>query len=121
MEAANFAQSKVDGHQRRDDLNGQFGRFFTSISSNGTASPIIWAISRPVSPGADLGIYAFNPESGGNKFTVLFKAHAGPWPNYNGDANLVPVVANGKVYVASYQQLEILGLKQGKSQTQPRK
>jgi hypothetical protein len=100
---------------------GQFPGFFTSISSNGTASPIIWAISRPVSPGADLGIYAFNPESGGNKMTVSFKAHVGPWPNYNGDANLVPVVANGKVYVASYQQLEILGLKQGKSQTQPRK
>jgi len=101
--------------------SGQFGGFFTSISSNGTASPIIWAISRPVSPGADLGIYAFNPESGGSKMTALFKAHVGPWPNYNGDANLVPVVANGKVYVASYQQLEILGLKQGKSQTQPRK
>src|SRR5580698_9202736 len=48
--------------------------FFTSISSNGTASPIIWALSRPVSPGADLGIYAFNPESGGNKMTVSFKA-----------------------------------------------
>jgi hypothetical protein len=101
--------------------SGQFPGFFTSVSSNGTASPIIWAISRPVSPGANIGLYAFNPESGGNKFTVLFKAHAGPWPNYNGDANLVPVVANGKVYVASYQQLEILGLKQGKSQTQPRK
>lgn len=95
--------------------SGQFGGFFTSVSSNGTASPIIWAVSRPVSPGADLGIYAFNPESGGNKMTVLFKAHAGPWPNYNGDANLVPVVANGKVYVASYQQLQILGLKQGKN------
>ncbi len=100
---------------------GQFPGFFTSVSSNGTANPIIWAISRPVSPGADLGIYAFNPEPVGNKLTTLFKAHAGPWPNYNGDANLVPVVANGKVYVASYQQLEILGLKQGKSQTQPRK
>jgi hypothetical protein len=100
---------------------GQFPGFFTSVSSDGTANPIIWAISRPISPGADLGIYAFNPESGGNKFTVLFKAHAGPWPYYQGDANLIPVVANGKVYVASYQQLEILGLKQGKSQTQPRK
>jgi hypothetical protein len=100
---------------------GQFPGFFTSVSSNGTASPIIWAISRPVSPGADLGIYAFNPEPVGNKLTTLFKAHAGPWPNYQGDANLVPVVANGKVYVASYQQLEILGLKQGKNQVQPRK
>jgi hypothetical protein len=100
---------------------GQFPGFFTSVSSNGTASPIIWAISRPLSPGANIGLYAFNPESSGDKFTVLFKAHAGPWPNYQGDANLVPVVANGKVYVASYQQLEILGLKQGKNQTQPRK
>ena len=42
----------------------------------------------------------------------LFKGVAGAWPNLGGDANLVPVVANGLVFVASNQQLQIFGLKQ---------
>jgi len=44
---------------------GQDGGFFTSVSSNGTASPIIWALARPTAqmPPSML-LYAFNPESG---------------------------------------------------------
>jgi len=42
--------------------------------------------------------------------TQLFHGVAGIWPNVNGNSNLVPVVANGKVYVASYRQLRIFGL-----------
>jgi hypothetical protein len=92
---------------------GQDPGFLTSVSSNGTASPIIWALSRPVSQQADnIGLYAFNPESGGSTMALLYKNHAGTWPNLTGNANLVPVVANGKVYVASYKQLQIFGLKQ---------
>jgi hypothetical protein len=86
--------------------------FFTSISSNGTANPIIWAISRPAttSNGAPISLYAFNPESGGGTMSQLFNATAGAWPNTTGNANLVPVVANGLVFVASHQQLQIFGL-----------
>jgi hypothetical protein len=86
--------------------------FFTSISSNGTANPIIWAISRPApnNNGAPISLYAFNPESGGSTMTQLFHATAGAWPNTGGNANLVPVVANGLVFVASNQQLQIFGL-----------
>jgi len=86
--------------------------FFTSISSNGTANPIIWALSRPAtsSNGAPISLYAFNPESGGGTMSQLFKATAGAWPNTGGNANLVPVVANGLVFVASHQQLQIFGL-----------
>jgi hypothetical protein len=40
----------------------------------------------------------------------LFKGTAGAWPNLGGDANLVPVVANGLVFVASNQQLQVFGL-----------
>jgi hypothetical protein len=95
--------------------SGQNGGFFTSVSSNGTASPIIWALSRPVSQQADsIGLYAFNPESGSTKLTPLFKISAGAWPNQGGDSNLVPVVANGKVYVATNKQLQIFGLTQQK-------
>jgi len=86
--------------------------FFTSISSNGTANPIIWALSRPASNsnGSPISLYAFNPDSGGSTMTQLFQATAGAWPNTTGNANLVPVVANGLVFVASHQQLQIFGL-----------
>lgn len=86
--------------------------FFTSISSNGTASPIIWALSRPATKGkgAPISLYAFDPESGSGTMTKLFEATAGAWPNTGGNANLVPVVANGQVFVASNKQLQIFGL-----------
>jgi len=38
---------------------------------------------------------------------------AGYWPLTGANANLVPVVTNGKVYVGSYKQLAIFGLKTG--------
>jgi hypothetical protein len=44
--------------------------------------------------------------------TTLFHANAGLWPNQGGDSNQVPMIANGKVYVASNKQLRIFGLKQ---------
>jgi hypothetical protein len=37
----------------------------------------------------------------------------GSWPNIGGNANIVPTVANGRVYVASWRQLTILSLKEG--------
>jgi len=97
---------------------GQFPGFFTSISSNGQANPIIWALSRPPnsSPNQPIVLYAFNPDSvSGTTMQLLVKTVAGNWPNLNGDANLVPVVANGKVYVASNKQLRIFGLVGGKA------
>jgi hypothetical protein len=90
---------------------GQDGGFFTSVSSNGRANPIIWAVSRPVSKtSTGINLFAFNPESGGSTMTQLFIASAGTWPNLGGNANIVPVVANGKVFVASYKELRIFGL-----------
>jgi hypothetical protein len=86
--------------------------FFTSVSSNGTANPIIWALSRPVSSqNNSISLYAFNPESTGASLAPIFKITAGAWPNLGGNSNLVPVVANGKVYVASNKELKIFGLK----------
>jgi len=94
---------------------GQDGGFFTSVSSNGTASPIIWVLTRPLGGGATaLGLYAFNPESG-KTMTQIFHSNAGAWPNLGGNSNQAPVVANGKVYVASNKQLQIFGLKQAKN------
>jgi len=86
--------------------------FFTSISSNGTSTPIIWALSRPSTSnnGAPISLYAFDPDSGGGSMNKLFTSPAGNWPNTGGNANLVPTVANGQVYVASNKQLQIFGL-----------
>ncbi len=87
--------------------------FFTSISSNGTANPIIWALSRPTSgTGNPLYLFAFNPESvTKSSMKQLTKLVGGQWPNKGGNANLVPVVANGEVFVASHNQLRIFGIK----------
>jgi hypothetical protein len=59
-----------------------------------------------------LSLYAFNPDGGKKKITVkqIFRMRAGAWPNLGGNANLVPVVANGQVFVASNKQLQIFGL-----------
>jgi hypothetical protein len=96
--------------------SGQNGGFFTSVSSNGSSNTIIWALPRPVSKTSNgVTLYAINPDAGGKTMKMLFHANAGAWPNYNGDINQVPVVANGKVYVATNKQLKIFGLTSGKN------
>ncbi|HUO13475.1 MAG TPA: hypothetical protein VMX38_00700 [Verrucomicrobiae bacterium] len=93
--------------------DGQDPGFFTSISSNGSSNAIVWAVSRPISTQKPrIYLYAFNPDSGG-LMTQLFKSFAGAWPNVGGNSNLVPVVANGEVFVASNKQLQAFGLTSG--------
>jgi len=89
---------------------GQDSGFFTTVSSNGTSNPVICALSRPTSTDLSVYLYAFNPDSG-TPMKTLFKGAAGTWPNLTGNANLVPVVANGQVLVASNKQLQIFGLR----------
>ncbi len=86
--------------------------FFTAISSNGTANPIVWAVSRPVnSTSTAIRLSAFDPNSLKNgTMKQLFRTTAGVWPNLGGNSNLAPVVANGQVFVASHKQLRIFGL-----------
>jgi hypothetical protein len=86
--------------------------FFTTVSSKGTAAgtQIIWAIGRPVNTSpANVTLYAFNATPARGTFTKIFSGVAGTWPN-GGFANLVPVVANGHVFVASNRHLAIFGL-----------
>ena len=85
--------------------------FFTAISSNGTANPLIWAVSHPASgtAGAPLYLYAFNPESvSAGTMHQVRKIAAGT----GNPPNLVPTVANGEVFVASSGELKIFGLKE---------
>jgi Repeat of unknown function (DUF346) len=91
--------------------SGQDAGFLTSVSSNGQVpgSAIIWAVARPTNANpANVTLYALDAGNG----ATLFSGTAGTWPNVNGNANLVPVVANGKVYVASFKRLTIFGLGQ---------
>jgi hypothetical protein len=87
------------------------GGFFTSVSSNGYQNAIIWAVIQSQDT-TELTLYAYDPVTA----SVAFSAAAGTWPNAAiAKANIVPVVANGHVYVASYRQLTIWGLTQGAS------
>jgi hypothetical protein len=96
-------------------LNGdQLPGFFTSISSNGTSNPIIWALSRSVQASSQIYLYAFNPEAGGQNMVTLYSVAANTWPFKGANSNTVPVVANGQVYVAGYKRLAVFGLKSGK-------
>jgi hypothetical protein len=86
------------------------------VSSNRTqaGSAIIWAIGRPTSSPV-LTLYAFAATESGGTYTQLYSAPAGVWPVPH-DADTVPVVANGKVYVASYKMLAIFGVPGGGGQ-----
>jgi hypothetical protein len=86
--------------------------FFTSISSNGDddMSAVIWAVSRPDGTAQhNISLFAFDARRGGS----LMSGHAGKWPNTGGNSNIVPTVANGKVYVAAFKTLDIFGLSSG--------
>jgi hypothetical protein len=85
--------------------------FFTTISSNGTqaGSAVVWAMARPTDTDpADVTLYAFDPT---NASGPIWSGVAGTWPFAgSANANLVPVVANGHVFVASYGNLSIFGV-----------
>jgi hypothetical protein len=91
--------------------SGQDSGFFTTVSSNGQTpeTAIIWAVSRPRdSNPAHVTLYAFDPTAATGSLPV-FSSVAGSWPIPNGNANIIPVVVNGKVFVASFAALNIFG------------
>jgi hypothetical protein len=70
---------------------------------------VIRAVTRP-SNAYPRGAYlvALDPA---NRQQVLYAAEAGTWPFAgSANANLVPIAANGRVFVASYGNLPIFGL-----------
>jgi hypothetical protein len=85
------------------------------VSSNGTAagSAVAWFIQKPQfnsdsDPGSPVALMAYDAS---NLTNQLFSAPAGTWTHaVNSNANIVPTVANGKVYIGSNKQLQIFGL-----------
>jgi hypothetical protein len=88
---------------------------FTSISSNGTTAntQIIWAVGRPAGSDRHVTLWAFNGTAQSGSLPQLWSGPAGFWTSTLHNANLVPTVSNGMVYVASDQQLAIFGLLSG--------
>lgn len=88
--------------------SGQDPGFFTSVSSDGMAAhtAIVWAVARPQTKRGVLNLYAFDASNA----KQLLAMKAGIWPETNYNANVVPVVANGHVYVAGGSHLVIFGL-----------
>ena len=96
---------------------GQDAGFFTTVSCHGSGAfgncantPIIWAVSRPTSSTSGVSLYAFSGLAAANgTYPLLFgPMNVGSWPNIGGNANIVPTVSNGRVYVASWRTLVIL-------------
>ena len=99
------------------ETNVQDPGFFTSVSSNGTVpnTAIIWAVGRaacnqPTCSSFHVTLYAFNATPSAGVLPQLWAGVAGSWPNTGGNANIVPTVANGRVYVASNKELRIFGI-----------
>jgi outer membrane protein assembly factor BamB len=96
--------------------SGQDPGFFTTVSSSGSTNAIIWAVARPhptkTNPSTNIKLYALNGKPSGTSLPILFmdSKSAGSWPHTTANANIVPVVANGRVFVASFQSLTIYGL-----------
>jgi hypothetical protein len=97
------------------ELTPQEPGFFTSISSNGTQAntQIIWAIGRPAGADNHVTLWAFDGTAQSGTLPVLWSGPAGFWNSTQHNANLVPTISNGMVYVASDKQLAIFGLLSG--------
>ncbi len=94
-----------------------YGGTIPVVSSNGNAagSGVVWFVQKPATsndndPGTPVTLWAF---SAADLSQELFTSQAGTWRHaVNSNANIVPTVANGRVYVASNKQLQIFGLLQ---------
>ncbi|HEY4901923.1 MAG TPA: hypothetical protein VIH89_00480 [Candidatus Sulfotelmatobacter sp.] len=92
-----------------------YGGSIPVVSSNGTiaGTAIVWVLQKPqtssdTNPGTPLTLLAFDAS---NLQKQIVSIQAGNWTHaIISNANLLPTVANGKVYVASNLQLNIFGL-----------
>jgi hypothetical protein len=108
---------------------GQDPGFFTTVSCNGVGgyrncvnTPIIWAVSRPLTISSNgINLYGFSGASVNGKYDPLLfgPMKVGSWPNLGANANLVPTVSNGRVYVAAWRSLTILSLKEAAAAALP--
>lgn len=85
------------------------------VSSNGTTAgtALVWFVQRPsissdMNPGTPLTLHAYSATSLSHPLISIL---GGTWTHaVNSNANIVPTVAKGRVYVTSNMQLRIYGL-----------
>jgi hypothetical protein len=114
LPAVQLVQKSSAGSGATDGLP-DYGGSIPVVSSNGTTagSAIAWFVQRPSSssdtdPGTPITLWAFDAS---NLQKQLVSIQAGTWTHaVNSNADIVPTVANGKVYVASNKQVQIFGL-----------
>jgi hypothetical protein len=114
LPAVQLVKQSTTGSGPADGLP-DYGGSIPVVSSNGTAagSAIAWFVQRPQSssdadPGTPVTLQAFDAS---NLQHQLISIQAGTWTHaVNSNADIVPTVANGKVYVASNKQVQIFGL-----------
>jgi len=112
--SAKLVAKSTTGFGPNDGLP-DYGGAIPVVSSNGTTpgTAIAWFVQKPQTssdsdPGTPISLMAYDAS---NLATQLFTAQAGTWTHaVNSNANAVPTVANGKVYVASNKQIQIFGL-----------
>ncbi len=95
-------------------MSGYPGATF-SVSSNGTQDGIAWAVRVDASgTHGDEVLYAFDARNISN---ILWESDTTPTRDSPGRANKfeIPVVTNGKVYVAGYHEVSVYGLYNGQA------
>jgi hypothetical protein len=90
--------------------------FFTTVSSDGTSpnTALIWAIGRPTGTTNQIKLYAFDGTAAAGALPQRWSGPIDSWPGIDAggkNMNLVPTVANGRVYAPGYNHLAIFGLK----------
>lgn len=83
--------------------NTEDGGFFTAVSSDNSGpnyKGIIWAASRPTAEAPDVTLYAFDATPVAGTHRLIGQYPVGSWTQPT-NANIVPVVANGKIHIAS--------------------
>jgi len=107
-----LVQDQYSANVYPDGYTNQDPGLFTTISSNKTkaGTAIIWTVARPAFSNPTDWNITLNAFDAANMTTPIYTGTVGTWVNSQANANIVPTVANGQVYVASYKNLAIFGL-----------
>ena len=110
-----YASLALTGESPSLETESRGEGFFTTVSSKGAneKSTIIWALGDAHQHSDDhVTLYAYSaiPDTEG-RLDLLWSGPAGKWAGTESGARakLVPNVSDGRVYVASYKQLQIFG------------
>jgi hypothetical protein len=107
MRAFPISQARVQGASSQTSTNFEYPGALPSVSANGTVNGIVWAIENTSPP--TLHAYA-----AGNLQTELYNSAQAPndadHPNGSGNKFVTPMIAMGKVFVATSNSVAVYGV-----------